>query len=100
MANKVKKQPYEAFVVSADFSKVLTDGEAVSSVVATAEDTDGTDVSDTFLNQATADHDTEKGWVQVQDGDEDGSPYKVTIRVVTDQANKWEVDIFVEVEEI
>jgi hypothetical protein len=98
--NKVKKQGYEAFVISADFRKVLTTGETVSNVDALAEDVDGLDVTATFINAITVNHDDTKGFCQIQGGDEDLSPYKVTFRVVTSASNQWELDVFVEVEEI
>jgi hypothetical protein len=100
MINLVKKQSYEAFTVAADFKKVLTTGETITNVDVLAEDSTGVDVSNTFVNQFTAGFDDTRGFAQIQGGDEDLSPYKVTFRVVTTLTNQWELDVFVEVEEI
>jgi hypothetical protein len=105
----VEKQIYESFFIGGSIYNVQQSGEAIvlanSTVV--AEDKDGTDVSSTLLSQATKSlGDDENGGtnnvlkIRLQGGTEAASPYKVTFKMETDQANKWEVDILVKVEEV
>ena len=110
---KVKKQTWEAFYIAGSILPWQEDGSTEVVVAATstvvAEDVDGTDVSATFMEQAT----------KVLDSDPDGdftdnmlsmrlkgeggvaadSPFKVTFKMITDEGNQFEVDVMVYVKE-
>ena len=105
----IDKQPYEAFPIAGSILKVQTDTESInllSSSVA-AEDKNGNDVSDTFLEQASkALGNDPKGsytnnllMMRVQAGDPLLYPYKVTFYMNTTEGNKYESDRIVNVEE-
>lgn len=99
-----EKQPSEKFVISGSFAGDLDDGESLvlglCSVVAV--DTDNnvatTDVLDlsTFTLEGTS-----KLKVQVKDGEESKSAYKITFKGVTDAtpSNLWELDITMVIKE-
>jgi len=109
---KFTKQPYEEFYAWGSILRVQQTGESITKAdsTVTAVDCDGNDVSSTVLQAATkkvATHpDSENGQTQnvlgiiVQGGTASGSPYKLTFRMATDMAHKWEVDVFMYVEEI
>ena len=102
------KQGYEEFFIAGSIKNVINDTETVdaasSSVV--AEDSDGTDVTSTVLDDATkvaADH-PDGGTnnilkIRCQAGSESNSPYKITFYIVTDESNKWEVDVTMKIKE-
>lgn len=111
---KVKKQSWEAFYIAGSILPWQEDGStevvdlATSTVI--AEDAEGTDVSATFLEQATKaldddpDGDFSDNMLSMQLKGEGGleadSPFKVTFKIITDEGNQFEVDVRVEVKEI
>lgn len=88
------RQIYEEFPIAGDYVNVLETGEtlvlATSSVL--AEDKDGTDVSDTVLDQATKEVSGSQLKILVRAGSVSASPYKITFRAVTSNGYKWEID--------
>ncbi len=110
LLKSISKQSYEEFFIAGSILNVqgATEVIVVGSSTVAAEDKEGTDVSTTFLEQATitTDDDPEGSYatnmlsIRVRAGDEDGSPYKVTFYMMTDEGNKWEVDLEVKIEEI
>ena len=111
---KVKKQSWEAYPISASILKWQPDDStevvelATSTVI--AEDKDGTNVSDTFMNQGTKtldsdpDGDFTDNMLSMKFASEGGleaaSPFKVTFRMITDEGNYYEADYIVTVKEI
>ncbi len=98
----VQKQPWEAFYIAGDFSKVLESGEIIASAPTSevvAYDKTGADATSTVIEDGTITVDEQFLKVRIKGGTESGSPYKVSFRATTDQGNKWEVDAPVEVEE-
>ncbi len=100
-----EKQPSERFVISVSFANNLDTDEAVdlASSSVTAMDSAGEDATATVLAVATLSlvgTDTLK--VQVKDGLEAGTPYKITFTCVTDAAvyNVWEKDVKMKVKEL
>jgi hypothetical protein len=94
------KQPAEKFFIWGGITNVISTGEAIviENCSVTAVDSEGTDVTSTFLTAATlAVYDTTKIRVQLKSdgGTEALSPYKVTFIIATDGGNEWEVDVFV-----
>jgi len=102
-ANQFTKQAYEEFVIEADFSENLITGEIIDSQSANAEDKDGTDVTSTILDTNTLANDgASKVSILVRAGSASASPYKITLKCITDHAipHKWEMDITMRVKEI
>ena len=119
MANKavaptkktIYKQPWETWIVGADFSKVLQVGEALVNATSDiiAIDEDGVDVAATLLDNAskavtTADADdisvtpiTNGMLVTRIEGGTAGAKYLVTYKAVTDAGNQFEIDVKVNV---
>ena len=111
---KVKKQAWEAFYIAGSILSWQDDDSTEVVVLATstviAEDKDGTDVSDTFMNQGTKvldsdpDGDFTDNMLSMRltsdGGAEAASPFKVTFKMITDEGNYYEVDVRVEVKEI
>lgn len=106
----IDKQPYEAFFISGSILYVQSATEAISvgdSSVA-AEDKNGVNVSDTFLEQGTivVGNDPKGSYtnnmlsMRVRAGDPSLYPYKVTFYMQTTEGNKYESDRIVNVEEI
>lgn len=103
----IDKQAYEAFFIGGSILKVQTDTETINLANSTvvAEDVNGTDVSSSFLEQATIilGNDSQGTYannqlsMRIRDGEESLSPYKVTFRMETTEGNKWEVDRMVNV---
>lgn len=101
--NKFSKQPYEEFTINADFSANMAAGEVITEQTAWASDKDGDDATNDVLDANTLGNDGgQTVQVLVKGGDAEHSPYKLTIRCVTDAENvhKWEMDIFMFVREI
>ena len=111
---KVKKQAWEAFYIAGSILEWQADGSTEVVVLATstviAEDKDGTDVSDTFMEQGTKvldsdpDGDFDDNMLSMRlatmGGLEAASPFYVTFKMITDEGNYYEVDYRVEVKEI
>lgn len=104
----IEKQPYESFVIAGSILSVMETAEVVlvGSSTVTATDTDGLDVSTTFLDQTSIvvgddpDGGTDNALeVRIRAGSEAGSPYKVTFQMTTDLTNQYEVDRTVKVKE-
>jgi len=110
----VKKQNWEAYYLAGSILEWQEDDstEVVTLVGSTvvAEDADGTDVSDTFMEQGTKRLDSDLNGdfddnmlsmrLKGEGGDVTKSPYIVTFRITTDEGNQYEVDYKVEVKEI
>lgn len=102
-----EKQPWEEFVIAADFSDNMTAGSNLSlpdcSVLAV--DNDGEDASTVIIDSTTLSiglaADDEWGYLKVlvKGGTEANSPYKVTLRGKTNDAvpEKWEKDVIITV---
>jgi len=107
---KLEKQPYEEFVVAADFSKNMNiaGGEdlVLGSCTVTATDINGDDATADVTDQGTIAKGTgtEQGWLKclIKAGTVDLTPYKVTFRGLTDSvpAEKWEKDVIVKIKEV
>ena len=104
-----KKQNYEEFLVAGDCVDVLDTGEelilAGSEVI--AYDSEGTVVSgDVLIAPTMALGDSPDGGtnnmlqIRCKDGLEANSPYKITFRMITDQGNRWEVDVRMKIKEL
>lgn len=93
---KSEKQSYESYFVYGDFSEVMQDGESIVSGTCTAVDNSDADATEEVLQSGSeiigSGDDYAKLYVRVQDGIEELSPYKITIRIVTSNGNRWEVD--------
>lgn len=100
---KTEKQGFERYFIQGDFSAVLESGETldVSNVntTITAIDSSGADVTATIIDDASKYVDGTRLYVRIKDGDEVGSPYKITIKVETSNGNRWEVDGLIKVKE-
>jgi len=101
------KQPYESMVAYGGFSNVMESGETITLVssTATALDVNGSDASSDILqgNPAIYNDDDGNPWrlgIRVVAGEASKSPYKITFKILTSLANKWEVDCYVNVEEL
>ena len=90
------KQPWEEFSITVDFASLRLDsGESISTTVVTAVDCD--DDSDVTSEIIGSDSEA-AGIVTVGvKGGTDGSRYRITVRVTTDSANKFEADIVMEI---
>lgn len=105
----IDKQPYEAFPIAGSILKVQTDTESINllSSSVTAEDKNGDNVSDTFLEQSTKTlGDDPAGTytnnlllIRIRAGDPSLYPYKVTFYMQTTEGNKFESDRIVNVED-
>jgi hypothetical protein len=95
------KKPWESFYISATFTNGMDDGEVLNDDSSTiiAKDRDGNDVSTTFLNAASIETivASDKMRVQIQAGTEALAPYTVGFRAITDNDNKLELDVIVNV---
>lgn len=108
------KQPWETYLVGADFSWVIDEGEeivlATSDIV--AEDVNGTDASSDVLDNSakavsTADADditttpvTNAMLVtRIKDGTVALSKYLITYRAITDLGNQYELDLKMSIKE-
>jgi hypothetical protein len=101
---KVAIQPYESFIPTGKFSNVMETGETISEKYVTAVDSDGEDATaDVLAGNVTIYNDDDDNPWKIGDRFSGGvaasSPYKLTFRIVTSLANKWEVDMLVEVKE-
>lgn len=98
---KFKKQPYEEFIIGADFSANFDTGTTVSSQVVSATDKNGLDATATVTDQGTVSNDGASVVnVLVRGGDPLLQPYKITFRIVDSVSNKWELDVKMEVKEL
>lgn len=93
---KTEKQSYESYYIYGDFSKVMNEGETISSYDTSAVDKDGADATATVIEASSeiigTGDDFAKLYVRIKAGVEAESPYKITIKIVTSNDNKWEVD--------
>jgi hypothetical protein len=122
---KLKKQPYEEWVIAADFSDNMdiAGGEDLDLQNCTIEavDAQGNDATQngTLSAEAQVANTTtkakgtgeEKGYLKVlvkggleketvDDVEEDRSPYKITFKGLTTSAEKWEKDVIVTVRDL
>jgi hypothetical protein len=104
----IEKQPFESFFIGASIYVVQEVGEVILAGLSTVTATDfnGNDVSDTVLDQdSIVVGDDARGGagnvlkIRIQDGDQESSPYHVSFKMMTDQDNKWEVDVPLWIEE-
>jgi len=110
--HSIKKQPYEEFYLSGTILRVQQTGESIvlANSTVTATDKDGTDVTSTITKQSTmkvlTHPDSASGVrnnalsVLVRAGSAAASPYKITYKMATDMSHKWEVDIYMYIEEL
>ena len=101
------KQPYESMVPYGGFTNVMEDGETITlgSSTVTAMDVSEDDASGDILSGSPAIYDDDDGnpfrlGIRVVAGEEAKSPYKITFKILTSLNNKWEVDCFLNVEEL
>ena len=101
-SNTFTKQPYEEFTVGGDFSLVMDTDETivVGSSDAVVEDSAGTDVTSSIIESGSLAANGQILQVRVKGGTEDGSPYKITYKAVSDVGEKYEIDQFMEVKDI
>lgn len=94
------KQPYEEFVISADFTANFEAGTIISSEVVTAYDKGGRDVSDEVIDQASVSNVDGVVKMMVRSGQVELSPYKITVRTIDSVNNRWELDISMVIQEV
>lgn len=96
------KQLSEVFFIEADFVQVLRTAEALvlGSCTAVAYTRDGADSTTDVLEAASKAVSESKLQIRVKAGAAADSPYKITLKAVTDQGNTWEKDIGMTVKEI
>ena len=100
---KTEKQGFERYFVHGDFSAVLDADETLdignANTTITAVDNTNVDATATVIDDASKYIDGSSLYVRVKDGDEAGSPYKITIKVETSKGKRWEVDGLIKVKE-
>jgi len=100
---KTEKQGFERYFVNADFSAVLEADETLDAAnentTITVVDKDNADATATIIDDASKYVDGTSLYVRIKDGDEEGSPYKITIKVETSKGNRWEVDGLIKIKE-
>ena len=96
-----RKQKWGRPVIAGDFTAVLEDGESLvkNDSKIKAVDSDGNDVSTTFLEQSTYDVDGAFLKIRTLDG-ENGKIYFIHFRAETSLGNRWETDMKITVNEI
>lgn len=111
-AGKFAKQPYEEYVIAADFSANmdLAGGEDIDIAdpltTVTAVDKNGDDATTDITDQDTVDKGTgsELGYLKVliKAGTVDLQPYKITFRAKTTAGTpeQWEKDVVMQVKEL
>jgi hypothetical protein len=116
VACEICKQPSESYLLGADFSQVLEEGEyiLVGTSEVTAVDNDGNDSTDDVLDNDdmavdTADEDDllsgttpiTNGMLvtRILGGDEDLSKYKITFLVQTSNGNTYEKDVLMRIKD-
>ncbi len=105
----VKKQPFEQFAVHGSIIDVQTTSEKV--VLGTSsisiQDKDGLDVtadilvsgSEALSNDPRGDYVENMLTCKIKDGVVESSPYWVSFLIITDQGNKYEIDLQVTIYE-
>lgn len=94
------KQVDETFTIAADFSNVLASTESIQagSSSVTAVDSGGETATATVLSGSpTINDDGDQLRIRVRAGAVASSPYKITFLAVTDAANTFEKDVYMEV---
>lgn len=91
------KQPQEIIPIQMDFTYYCNTTETITSISATATSDIGVDVTSSIINSASVSNNIAK--VVVQNGTVD-KRYKITFRAYTDESNKYEEDVFMDVVEI
>ena len=96
-----EKQPYESWVVAANFEDDLETGETITleTSTITAVDRAGTAATADILDQAYKAVNGALLQIRVKDGTAALSMYKITFRAITNLSNKFELDINVKVKE-
>lgn len=96
------KQLSEVFFIEADFVQVLQTGEALvlGSCTAVAVTRAEADATASVLDAASKNVLGSKLQIRVKAGAAADSPYKITLKAVTDQGNTWEKDIEMSVKEV
>ena len=99
-----QKQSSEKFVISCSFENDLDSNESIvlNNSTITAVDKDSNNSTSEVLTSGTITVDGSKLKIQVKDGDESKSPYKITFKAVTDATppNSWEKDILMKIKEL
>jgi hypothetical protein len=99
------KTTYERHMIFGEFEDVLCDGEnlVLASSEISATDKDGADKSSEVLNQSTKSivaSPKRRLGIRCRAGDEASSPYKIVFKTVTDQGNRWQLDILMVVKHL
>jgi len=104
-----EKQSWEEFPIAGSILNVQESDETVdlnnSSVY--GYDKDGNDVTTSIIDATTktltddpdGNYTNNALKVRVKGGDEDGTPYKITFKLVTNKGNKWEIDVRMKIKE-
>ena len=92
---RFEKQPSERFAIYGDFSENMVTDETIVSHTVTAVDASGADATNEVLQSCSDAHAGQIVQVVVQTGETSANktPYKITFRVTTSTANKWELDV-------
>jgi len=95
-----EKQPYESWVVAANFEDDLETGETITleTSAITAVDKVGTDAAG-ILDQVYKAVNGALLQIRVKDGTAALSMYKITFRAITNLSNKFELDVNMKVKE-
>lgn len=94
------KQPYEEFMIAGEFKKVLATGETLNTPTMTAvNNATGLDSSSDVIESGTVAVNGTQVIGRVKGGTT-GQTHKITIKCVTSDSNKWEVDVNMDVTEI
>ena len=85
------KQPYEAYYVDFDFTKVIVSPDTIASATVTAVDQDGVDVTNTVITTIKQNIASPKVYVWVTGGTS-GKTYIITCKIITANGEKYEKD--------
>ena len=96
------KQGYEEFIIAADLVNVLNTGEEI--IIGSSEifaiDKGAGSATDDILYPFSKTVSGSQLRIRCKGGIESKSPYKITFRAVTNEDNKWEVDVLMRVKEL
>ena len=98
----IKKEPWERITIAGDFTNVLVGAETILDAPAsavTAVDSQGADVSETFLDQNTITVDGSLLKIRCLEGTHE-EKYSVNFRIETSTGERWETNIKVAVKEV
>jgi len=97
------KQPFDSYLIGVNFTNVMdTDEEDIdlSECSISCKDASGESDETVYEEGTLSIQSTTILKVRIQEGEESGSPYKFTFRMVTNSGNKWEKDVKMTVEDI